>query len=299
MQSPKKGTAKAKPKSKPVHYSQKISVGTDKDYAGKSQSANSMIKAYKTTPSGKVISTSKESKRASTVGGNKTTSYPQSTTVLDTTGYSKGKKSFPAKKATYNVADFDYNTLDGKRTYEKFDVARKDVKPAIERMKSNSGASKTPGTTKNTNSGGTTTTVTKSKDGNKYTKVTTKEGKTYNSVKKMKDGGPTTTKSKNGVTTKEKVAGVLKPDMTHKGKKGMTSSSIDGLRTVHKGSKGVTENYNNVGGSYTMHKGAKGNTIVTKDNNKGEKIVMYQSNKNKNTYTKTSKLKKGGSVKKK
>ena len=116
-------------------------------------------------------------------------------------------------------------------------------------------------------------------------------------VKKMKDGGPTTTKSKKGVTTKQKVAGVLKPDMTHKGKQGMTSSSIDGLRTVHKGSKGVTENYNNVAGSYTMHKGAKGNTIVTKDNNKGEKIVMYQSNKTKNTYTKTSKLKKGGSVK--
>ena len=196
MQSPKKGTAKAKPKSKPVHYSQKISIGTEKDYAGRDQSANSMIKAYKTTPSGKVISTSKESKRANTVGGSATTSYPQSTTVLDTTGYSKGKQSFPAKKATYNVADFDYSTFDGKRTYQKFDVARKDVKPAIERMKSNSGASKTPGTTKNTNSGGTTTTVVKSKDGNKYTKVTTKEGKTYNKVSKLKKGGSVKAKRK-------------------------------------------------------------------------------------------------------
>jgi hypothetical protein len=116
-------------------------------------------------------------------------------------------------------------------------------------------------------------------------------------VKKMKDGGPTTTKSKKGVTTKTPVKGFTWSDVNHKGKQGSTTVSLDGTNTLHKGSKGTTQTHNNMGVTQTTHKGKKGTTLVDKDTNTGYKTVMYQSNKTKNTYTKTSRLKKGGSVK--
>jgi hypothetical protein len=72
-------------------------------------------------------------------------SLPEKTTVLDTTGYSKGKKSFPAKQRTYDQSKINYQTINepGKRggtgTYNTFDVPRKDVKKVISQMKSGTG----------------------------------------------------------------------------------------------------------------------------------------------------------------
>ena len=172
-------------------YSSKFQVGTDKDYAGNDQYSDSYSKAYKTTPKGKVISRSMASKKATTVGGSATTSYPQSTTVMDTTGYSKGKQSFPAKKSTYNAAEINYDTFGepgarvGRSTYSEWDVPRSRVKKTIAEMKSNSGADKSKGTKVNYNSAGTKTVVHTGANGKKYVKVTDKEGKTYNKTMKM------------------------------------------------------------------------------------------------------------------
>ena len=145
-------------------------------YSTKYQSTSNETysKAYKTTPEGKVISRSIASYPARTIGGRETTSYPESTTVLDTTGYSKGKSSFPAKKTTYNVAQINYdfdpsdpNSRIGRTTYNEWDVPK--------------------GTHVNYSSSGTKTVVHTGSDGKKYVKVRTADGKTYN--KTMKKGG--------------------------------------------------------------------------------------------------------------
>jgi hypothetical protein len=183
-------------------YSSKFQVGTDKDYAGNDQYSDSYSKAYKTTPKGKVISRSSASKKATTVGGSATTSYPESTTVLDTTGYSKGKQSFPAKKSTYNAGEINYDTFGepgarvGRSTYSEWDVPRSQVKKTIAEMKSNSGANKSKGTKVNYNSAGTKTVVHTGANGKKYVKVTDKEGKTYNKTITKKTGGSIKTKNK-------------------------------------------------------------------------------------------------------
>ena len=183
-------------------YSSKFQVGTDKDYAGNDQYSDSYSKAYKTTPKGKVISRSSAANKATTIGGSATTSYPQSTTVLDTTGYSKGKQSFPAKKSTYNAAEINYDTFGepgarvGRSTYSEWDVPRSQVKKTIAEMKSNSGADKSKGTKVNYNSAGTKTVVHTGANGKKYVKVTDKEGKTYNKIITKKTGGSIKTKNK-------------------------------------------------------------------------------------------------------
>ena len=165
-------------------------------YSTKYQSTSNETysKAYKTTPEGKVISRSIASYPARTIGGRETTSYPESTTVLDTTGYSKGKSSFPAKKTTYNVAQINYdfdpsdpNSRVGRTTYNEWDVPRSQVKKTISEMKSNSGANRSKGTNVNYSSSGTKTVVHTGSDGKKYVKVRTADGKTYN--KTMKKGG--------------------------------------------------------------------------------------------------------------
>lgn len=115
----------------------------------------------------------------------------------------------------------------------------------------------------------------------------------------MQQPKKSTYKGKSGSTTKTPVKGFTWSDVNHKGKQGSTTVTLDGTYTTHKGSKGVTNTQKNLGVSQTIHKGKKGTTLVDKDTNTGKKTVMYQSNKTKNTYTKTSKLKKGGSVKKK
>ena len=51
--------------------------------------------------------------------------------------------------------------------------------------------------------------------------------------------------------------------------------------------------------SIVTHKNKQGTTTVDKDTNTGKKTVTYQSNKKNKVYTKTSELKKGGSVKSK
>lgn len=176
-------------------YSRKFQVGTDKDYSGKDQYSNAYEKIYKTTSDGKIVSRSSASQRANTIGGDNVTSYPENTTVIDTTGYSKGKKSFPAKKSTYNNAEINYDNIGqpgarpGRSTYSEWDVPRKDVKKTIAQMKSNSGANKSKGTNVNYNSAGTKTVIHTGADGKKYVKVTDKDGKTFNKVINKKTGG--------------------------------------------------------------------------------------------------------------
>jgi len=182
-------------------YSNKFQVGTDKDYSGNDQYSNSYSKAYKTTPKGKIISRSTASERAITVGGDNVTSYPEKTTILDTSGYSKGRQSFPAKKSTYNTAEINYDNMfepgarPGRSTYSEWDVPRKDVKKTIAQMKSNSGANKSKGTNVNYNSAGTKTVVHTGANGKKYVKVTNKDGKTFNKTIAKKTVG--TIKNKN------------------------------------------------------------------------------------------------------
>lgn len=140
-------------------------------------------KEYKTTKDGKVISNKSGVYDASTVGGASITSVPTATTILDTTGYSKGKQNFTAKKASSNAADINYdNPGTIKINYTEWDVPRNQVKKTIDQMKSGSGANKKPGTNVNYNSAGTKTVVHTGKDGKKYVKVTTADGKTYNKV---------------------------------------------------------------------------------------------------------------------
>ena len=177
-------------------YSSKFQRGADKDYEGKDQLSNSYEKIYRTSQDGKVISRSNASQRANTIGGDKTTSYPQKTTVLDTSGYSQGRQSFPAKKASYNIADRNYdwdpndpNSKPGRTEFSEWSVPRSQVKKTIAEMKSNSGANKSKGTNVNYNSAGTKTVVHTGANGKKYVKVTTTDGKTYNKV--MKTGGAT------------------------------------------------------------------------------------------------------------
>ena len=200
----KKSLAKVKNNSKPLPKAQNGGKAT---YSSKYQSSNdlssSYSKAYKTTKDGKVISRSSAAYPARRISGELTTSYPESTTVLDTSGYSKGKKSFPAKKTTYNIAEanYDFNPNDpnskvGRTTYSEWNVPRSQVKKTITEMKSNSGADKSKGTKVNYNSSGTKTVVHTAKDGTKYVKVTTKDGKTYNKVIKMEKGGTKATTKK-------------------------------------------------------------------------------------------------------
>lgn len=185
---PKKGSLKT--------YSEKTNIGSKND-----RGANTITKAYKAKSDGKIISKSSESLRATTIGGDNVTSYPKKTTVLDTTGYSKGKKSFPAKRSTYNIAErnYDFDPNDpksriGRSTYSEWKVPRNQVKKTITEMKSNSGANKNTGTKVNNNSSGTKTVVHTAKDGKKHVKVTTKDGKVYNKV--MKKGGVVKSKKK-------------------------------------------------------------------------------------------------------
>lgn len=203
-------------------YSRKFQTGSDKDYEGKDQLSNSYEKIYRTSQDGKVISRSSASERANTVGGDKVTSYPQKTTVLDTSGYSQGRQSFPAKKASYNIADRNYswdpsdpNSKMGRSEFYEWEVPRSQVKKTIAEMKSNSGADKSKGTNVNYNSAGTKTVVHTGANGKKYIKVTTNDGKTYNKV--MKTGGATkTTKFAalappyNKATAADRIAGAKK-----------------------------------------------------------------------------------------
>lgn len=184
-------------------YSSKYQLGTDKDYSGNDQYSDSYSKAYKTTPKGKIISRSIASKKASTIGGDAVLSFPKSTTVIDTTGYSKGKQSFPAKKASYNIAErnYDFDPNDpkskiGRSTYSEWEVPRNQVKKTIAEMKSNSGADKSKGTNVNYNSAGTKTVVHKGADGKTYVKVRNKDGKTFNKIIDKKTGGTIKIKKK-------------------------------------------------------------------------------------------------------
>jgi len=192
---PKAQTGWATGNARPT-YSSKSQRGTDKDYEGKDQLSNSYQKIYRTSIDGKIISRSNASQRANTVGGDETTSYPQKTTVLDTSGYSQGRQSFPAKKASYNIADRNYdwdyndpNSKPGRTEFSEWSVPRSQVKKTIAEMKSNSGADKSKGTNVNYNSAGTKTVVHTGADGKKYVKVRTNDGKTYNKI--MKTGGAT------------------------------------------------------------------------------------------------------------
>ena len=93
-------------------------------------------KAFRATKSGKLVSETTQD--FPTRGGGML--FDKTTTVMDTTGYSKGKKSFPAKRTNYNP--FDTDLLTGEQREVKtqtFDVPRNKVKKTIKEMKSNTG----------------------------------------------------------------------------------------------------------------------------------------------------------------
>jgi hypothetical protein len=103
------------------------------------------IRNFAAKKDGKLVSRTQSFISTRNLGGNPVTSFPQKTTVLDTTGYSKGKQSFPAKQRTYNAANIDFRNFgekgrrSGTGTYNTFDVDRKDVKKVISQMKSGTG----------------------------------------------------------------------------------------------------------------------------------------------------------------
>jgi hypothetical protein len=121
---------KKKEGDKTISYSGK---GTDVKMVKNTYRTN---KGFKATKSGKLISETTQD--FPTRGGG--TLFDKTTTVMDTTGYSKGKKSFPAKRTNYNPFDTDLLTGDqlGVKT-QTFDVPRNKVKKTIKEMKSNTG----------------------------------------------------------------------------------------------------------------------------------------------------------------
>ena len=95
-----------------------------------------MNKAFRATKSGKLISEATQD--YPTRGGGML--FDKTTTVMDTTGYSKGKKSFPAKRTNYSPFDTDYLTGEQREVKtQTFDVPRNKVKKTIKEMKSNTG----------------------------------------------------------------------------------------------------------------------------------------------------------------
>ena len=151
---------------KPTKTKAYSSKSTRETYGGTGYTTN---KAYKATKSGKLISERKQ--EFPTLSG-KASTFEYATTALDTTGYSKGKKSFPAKKTTYNPFDTDLLTGEqlGIKT-ERFDVPRNKVKKTIKEMKSNTGMLQKEKKAKTVKKPATSTKTMVDRYGNKTTKA--------------------------------------------------------------------------------------------------------------------------------
>jgi hypothetical protein len=151
---------------KPTKTKAYSSKSTRETYGGTGYTTN---KAFKATKSGKLISERKQ--EFPTLSG-KASTFEYATTALDTTGCSKGKKSFPAKKTTYNPFDTDLLTGEqlGIKT-ERFDVPRNKVKKTIKEMKSNTGMLQKEKKAKTVKKPATSTKTMVDRYGNKTTKA--------------------------------------------------------------------------------------------------------------------------------
>lgn len=152
-----------------------------------------MDKGFRATKSGKLISES--TRDYPTRGGGML--FDKTTTVMDTTGYSKGKKSFPAKRTNYSP--FDTDLLTGKQLgvkTETFDVPRNKVKKTIKEMKSNTGMiqKEKDAKLKQKQKAPVSTKTTVSRGGKKTTKAF--KPVAVNKSEAFKKGGKITTKNK-------------------------------------------------------------------------------------------------------
>jgi len=128
--------ATVKKKADPVkEYSSKTA---NYNFAGKNYPTT---KSFKATKSGKLTSYTK-SEQPYTNGPIKNVGSTKryTTTSIDTTGFSKGKQSFPAKQTKYNPFNSEGVASDLYPANTKsFDVPRNKVKKTIKEMKSNTG----------------------------------------------------------------------------------------------------------------------------------------------------------------
>ena len=109
----------------------------DLSFSGKSYP---ITKSFKATKSGKLISYTKGETPYYVGSGKVASTKGYSKTIVDTTGYSKGKQSFPASQTKYNPLNSDgkANSFYSSDT-KSFDIPRNKVKKTIKEMKSNTG----------------------------------------------------------------------------------------------------------------------------------------------------------------